>query len=89
MEGMSDAKSNLFSAVFTEYLPSLKHPWLFFMLLVLFLADLAIPDFIPFIDEAMFGLLTVLVGAWRDRRAQPQPPQTPKDVTDRGSDGPA
>ena len=82
---MNDTKSNLFSYVFTEYLPRLKHPWLFFMLLVLFLADLVVPDFIPFVDEAMFGLLTVLVGAWKTRRDVPAPP---KDVTNRGSDEP-
>jgi hypothetical protein len=66
----------------------LRHPVLFFILLGLFLFDLVIPDLLPFIDEVMLGLLTVLTGSWTGRR-QPtaHPPQPPpvsrqeKDVT--------
>ena len=69
-----------------NFLPRLKYPWLFLLLATLFLADLIVPDFLPFIDEAMLGLLTVLVGAWKTRREPPEEPQPPKDVTDRGRD---
>jgi hypothetical protein len=48
--------------------PRLKYPYLFVVLLVLFVADLFIPDAIPFVDELMLGLLTFLVGSWRTRR---------------------
>jgi hypothetical protein len=83
---MAEPKTDPVASVITEYLGRLRHPWLFAILLVLFLLDLLIPDFIPFVDEVMFGLLTVLFGSWRDRREQPEPEQPPKDVTSRGRD---
>ena len=46
----------------------LKYPWVFALLLGLFLADLIVPDPIPFVDELMLALLTFLVGSWRTRR---------------------
>ncbi len=46
----------------------LRYPYLFVLLLVLFLLDLVIPDAIPFVDEALLALLTVLVGSWGNRR---------------------
>jgi hypothetical protein len=51
--------------------PSLKYPYLFVLLLVLFVADLFLPDPIPFVDEVMLGLLTFLVGSWGARRKVP------------------
>ena len=35
----------------------------------LFLVDAVIPDMIPFMDEAVLGILAVIVGSWRQRRA--------------------
>jgi hypothetical protein len=46
----------------------LKYPWVFALLAVLFVADLVVPDPIPFLDELMLALLTFLVGSWRTRR---------------------
>lgn len=74
------------SLLIARFLPRLKYPWLFLLLAALFLADLIVPDLLPFVDEAMLGLLTVLVGAWKTRREPPEEPLPPKDVTDRGSD---
>ncbi len=74
------------SLLLQRFLPRLKYPWLFLLLAGLFLADLIVPDLLPFIDEAMLGLLTVLVGAWKTRREPPEEPLPPKDVTDFGSD---
>ncbi|MEL7059317.1 MAG: DUF6116 family protein [Acidobacteriota bacterium] len=34
----------------------------------LFLLDLAIPDPLPFIDEAVLAVATLLLGRWRARR---------------------
>ncbi|HQP88848.1 MAG TPA: hypothetical protein PLL76_21545, partial [Thermoanaerobaculia bacterium] len=31
--------------------------------------DLVIPDFIPFVDEIILALLTMLFGLWKDRRS--------------------
>jgi hypothetical protein len=52
----------------------LRYPWVFVLLGVLFLADLIIPDPIPFVDEAMLALLTFLVGSWGSRKKGPGAP---------------
>lgn len=72
-------------------LPRLKYPQLFMVLAGLLLADLVIPDPIPFVDEALLAVLTFLVGSWRTRKApvEDAEPPGPKDVTEAGSDGPA
>lgn len=62
----------------------LGFPKLFAVLLVLFVVDLFFPDPIPFIDEAILGGLTVLVGMWRNRRESKEPPM--KNVTPRPSE---
>jgi hypothetical protein len=47
----------------------LKFRQLFLLTGSLFLLDLLIPDFIPFADELILGLLTLLLSAWKkDRR---------------------
>jgi len=46
----------------------LKYPWVFVLLAAVFIADMVIPDPIPFVDEIMLALLTFLVGTWRTRR---------------------
>ena len=46
----------------------LRFPVLFFVTAGLFVADLAVPDAIPFVDEILLGLATVLLGSWRRRR---------------------
>jgi hypothetical protein len=57
--------------VVERYAGRLKAPWLFAAVLILFLADLVIPDPIPFVDEVLLALLTFLVGTWRTRRKVP------------------
>jgi hypothetical protein len=51
--------------------PRLKYPYLFAAVVVLFVADLFLPDPIPFVDEVMLALLTFLVGSWRTRKKVP------------------
>jgi hypothetical protein len=46
----------------------LRFPWLFAVTAGLFVADVIVPDFIPFVDEILLGLLTMLFGMWRKRR---------------------
>ena len=36
----------------------------------LFLVDLLIPDFIPFIDEIILGLLAIILANWKKERNQ-------------------
>jgi len=67
----------------------LRFPQLFILVSVLFLISFAIPfDPIPFIDEILLALLTVLLGSLKKRgegeeAEADQPPI--KDVTPRGS----
>jgi hypothetical protein len=54
---------------------------------VLFLLDFVTPDPIPFIDELVLGLLTLLLARWQGRHSSPEPTpaarQPYKDVTPR------
>jgi len=46
---------------------------LFLILALLTVADLLIPDFIPFLDEIGLALLTIMLGLWKDRKAATPP----------------
>lgn len=48
----------------------LRFPTLFLVTAGLFLLDLVVPDLIPFADEILLGLATLLLSAWK-RRAPP------------------
>jgi hypothetical protein len=58
----------------------LRFPQLFLLVGGLFLLDLLIPDMIPFADEILLGLLTVLLGSLQ-RREPTEAPREVKDVT--------
>lgn len=60
------------SRLLAGYLGRLRYPWLFGIALVLLLVDLAIPDFVPFLDEILLTVVTVLLGA-RKRRGGDAP----------------
>ncbi|AXK71619.1 hypothetical protein DWG18_04475 [Lysobacter sp. TY2-98] len=44
----------------------LRHPTLFWITATLFVIDLLIPDFIPFADEIILGLATLLLSRWKN-----------------------
>jgi len=46
----------------------LRFPRLFALAAALFLVDLLVPDLIPFADEILLGLATLLLGGLRERR---------------------
>ena len=52
----------------------LSYPKLFLFAAGLFMADVVIPDFIPFADEIGLALITLILGLWRDRRKVPLHP---------------
>jgi hypothetical protein len=58
----------------------LRFPQLFLITAVLFLLDLLIPDLIPFADEILLGLLTVVLGSLQ-KRVPTEAPHEVKDVT--------
>lgn len=64
-------------ATFVEKTVSrLKFPQAFAFFIALFLFDLIIPDFVPFVDEILLGLGAALFGMWRER-ATAAPPARP------------
>lgn len=72
-------------ALIARFAGRLKFPQLFLFTGILFLLDLVIPDLIPFADEILLGLITLLFGMWRktDPPAVTTPGDKPpmKDVT--------
>jgi len=51
----------------------LRFPWLLLLTAALFGIDLAIPDFIPFVDEILLGLGAALLGSWKRRGVEDSP----------------
>lgn len=51
----------------------LRFPYLFGLTALVFIGDLFLPDVIPFADEVLLGLLTILFGAWRKKRHETPP----------------
>ena len=47
----------------------LRFPYLFLLMAVLFVFDLAIPDVIPFADEILIGLVTLLLANLKKKNA--------------------
>ena len=59
----------------------LRFPQLFAVAVGLFLLDLVVPDFIPFVDEIFLGILTAMLGAWKARGAAQPEVRREKNVT--------
>ena len=57
----------------------LKFPKLLALTAVLFVVDFVVPDPIPFLDEILLGLATILFASWRESRAAPAPTSTDKE----------
>ncbi|MBI5443459.1 MAG: hypothetical protein HY900_19890 [Deltaproteobacteria bacterium] len=47
---------------------NLRFPGLFALLAAVFVLDVLIPDFIPFVDEIILAILTMIFGLWKERR---------------------
>ena len=52
-------------------LGGLRFPYLFLLAGGLFVLDVFVPDLIPFVDEIMLGLLTLLLGSFRRHKRPP------------------
>jgi hypothetical protein len=50
------------------FLSKLSFPRLFALTAALFAIDLVVPDIIPFADEVLLGLGTLLLANWRKRK---------------------
>lgn len=67
------------AALVSRLIPGIRFPWLFAILAGLLAIDLVMPDPIPFIDEAILTMLTVLAASWRSGQSDERQP--PKDIT--------
>ena len=56
--------------LFFAFADQLKFKNLFLIVIGLFTLDLFIPDFIPFIDELILGLLAIILANWKSERKQ-------------------
>lgn len=56
-----------------RFLSGLRFPQLFLLLVLLFGIDLLVWDPIPLLDEAILGILAIMLGMWRNRdEAEPE-----------------
>ena len=60
--------TNPLTGPFLAYASRLRFPTLFKITLGIFLVDLVIPDFIPFVDEILLGLGTLLLANIKRRK---------------------
>lgn len=79
---MPRASQGLVSSLVGRFASGLRFPQLFAFTATLFLLDLLIPDLIPFVDELLLGLATMLLALWRDGETEIEKPPM-KDVTPR------
>ncbi len=63
----------MIGALVTRFASRLRFPVLFALVGSLFVMDLLVPDLVPFVDEVMLALGTLLLGAWRKRRPEATP----------------
>ena len=52
----------------TRFAAGLRYPTLFKIVAALFLVDLVVPDVVPFYDEILLALATLLLGSFRSGR---------------------
>ena len=62
--------TSMIAKLLLRFFSGLKFPWLFAATLALFGIDLIVPDLLPFADELLLGLTTLLLGAWRARKSE-------------------
>ncbi|HUO87044.1 MAG TPA: DUF6116 family protein [Thermoanaerobaculia bacterium] len=78
---MSTATNVGLFAALRRFTANLRYPQLFALVATLFVVDLAVPDVVPFIDEILLGLLTLLLARLKDRRGEKGEEPRLKDVT--------
>jgi len=51
----------------TSFARDLRFPQLFFLAAAVFVLDVLIPDGIPFADEVVLALVTLMLGRWKKK----------------------
>ena len=59
---------NVFSLGLLGWAGKLRFPTLFALTAILFVVSLLLPDPIPFLDEILFGMGTLLLASWKKRK---------------------
>ncbi len=62
-----------------SFFSRLSYPRLFALTAALFAFDVVIPDFVPFADELLLGLGTLLLANWKKRKEPEPAPKPPLD----------
>jgi hypothetical protein len=65
--------SRLLLGPLLAYAARLRFPTLFLVAAGLFVVDVLVPDVVPFVDEILLGLGTLLLSAWKKRPIAPRP----------------
>ena len=58
----------------TRFASGLRYPTLFKIVAALFVLDFLVPDVVPFYDEILLALGTVLLGSLKGKSRRPDPP---------------
>lgn len=85
---MAGTPRGLIPSLIATLAAKLRFPQLFLFTAALFFLDLLVPDLIPFFDEVLLGLITLLLGMWKkspqEIEAGPTGDKPPiKDITPR------
>ncbi len=74
----------------TRYGSRLRFPQLFAITAALFAIDLVVPDIVPFADEVLLALGTLLLGSWqKTREDKPTDPSGGESPNPRGTGTPS
>lgn len=65
-------------AAFLRWASGLRFRQLFYLTAGLFVMTVLIPDFVPFADEILFGLLALLFASWK--KPESEPAESPKQT---------
>jgi hypothetical protein len=81
---MADDPRGMIRTLLGSFGAKLRFPQLFAIAATLFFVDLLIPDLIPFIDEILLGLLTLLLGSMQAKPEVEAEKPPVKDITPPG-----
>ena len=58
---------------FQRFTGGLRFPQLLLLTFILFVGDVLIPDLIPLVDEILLGLITLMLGMWKQKKSGGDP----------------
>ena len=66
--------ANPASSTFLQWARGLRFPTLFMITAGVLAVDLLLPDPLPFVDEVLFGLVTLMLANWKRRKVEREVP---------------